>query len=125
MTRFRFSLVLAAVALYAPVAGAAQLDKDSCARLKTEQTQLEQGGARGSMVRGPEWAKSNLPADKLENIRRLIEVDEQLLFRCGGKPLVALPGDPDPAETPRPAPAKAAKQPPAAKKAPDAEKKKA
>lgn len=125
MTRFGFSLVIAAVVVHAPAASAAQLDKDSCAKLKAEQTQLEQGGARGSMVRGPEWAKSNLAPDKLENVRRLIEVDEQLLFRCGGKPLVLLPGDPDPAETPKGPPAKAVKPPPAVKKVPDTEKKKA
>ena len=115
--------------LHAPATRAAQLDKDSCAKLKTEQGQLEQGGTRGSMVRGPEWAKSNLAPDKLEVIRRLIEVDEQLLFRCGGRPLVLLPnGDPDPAarevESPKGPPAKAAKPPQAVKKAPDAEKKK-
>jgi hypothetical protein len=124
MTRIGLSLVITAVALHATSVRAAQLDKESCAKLKTEQAQLEQGGVRGSMVRGPEWAKSNLAPDKLDNVRRLIEVDEQLLFRCGGKPLVALPNDPDPAETPKAAPAKTAKPPPAVKKAPDAEKKK-
>ena len=129
MTRIGLSLVIAALLLHAPATRAAQLDKDSCAKLKTEQGQLEQGGTRGSMVRGPEWAKSNLAPDKLEVIRRLIEVDEQLLFRCGGRPLVLLPnGDPDPAareiESPKGPPAKAAKPPQAVKKAPDAEKKK-
>ena len=129
MTRIGLSLVIAALLLHAPATHAAQLDKDSCAKLKTEQGQLEQGGTRGSMVRGPEWAKSNLAPDRLEVIRRLIEVDEQLLFRCGGRPLVLLPnGDPDPAarevESPKGPPAKAAKPPQAVKKAPDAEKKK-
>ena len=77
-------------------AHARQIDKDECAKLKTEQTQLEQAGVRGTMVKGAEWAKANLPADKLEQIKRLIELDEQLLFRCGGRPLVVMPSEPDP-----------------------------
>ena len=85
------------------------------------------------MAKGPAWAKANLPPDKLQEVRRLIEVDEQLLFRCQGKPLVLLPSsvDADPVATttdenapdgekpadgeggrqPRPQPAKDAKAP--------------
>ena len=132
MTRSGISLVIAALLLQAPATRAAQLDKDSCAKLKTEQAELEQSGTRGSMGRGPEWAKANLAPEKLEQIRRLIEVDEQLLFRCGGRPLVLLPSDPDPAarevegkDGATAPPAKAARPPDAAKKIPDAEKKQA
>ena len=107
--------------LQAPAARAAQLDKDGCAKLKTEQGQLEHAGTRGSMAKGPEWAKANLAPDKLDQIRRLIEVDEQLLFRCHGRPLVNLPKDPtdpDPAarEPGTDAAGKAAKAPKAPKK---------
>jgi len=80
--------------LVAPVGGdvrAAPLDAQGCARLKEEQGQLEQSGVRASMAKGPEWAKGNLPPDKLEQIKRLIDVDAQLVFRCHGKPLVQLP----------------------------------
>jgi hypothetical protein len=92
-----------AIALSFAEVGAAPLDAESCARLKGEQTLLEHSGARGNMLRGPQWAKANLTADKLGQIRRLIEVDEQLLFRCrGGKALVELPPEPeaDPAAAP-------------------------
>ena len=124
MTRSGISLVIAALLLQGSAARAAQLDKDSCAKLKTEQAQLEQGGTRGSMGKGPEWAKVNLAPDKLEQIRRLIELDEQLLFRCGGRPLVVIPHDPDPAAREVENKEGAAKGPPAkAAKAPDAEKK--
>src|SRR5437762_6022113 len=124
MTRSGISLVIAALLLQAPATRAAQLDKDRCAKLKTEQAQLEQGGTRGSMGKGPEWAKVNLPPDKLEQIRRLIELDEQLLFRCGGRPLVIIPHDPDPAAREVENKEGATKGPPAkAAKAPDAEKK--
>ena len=123
MTRSGLSLVIAALLLQAPAARAAQLDKDSCSKLKTEQAQLEQGGVRGSLGKGPEWAKANLAPEKLEQVRRLIEVDEQLLFRCGGRPLVLLPSDPDPAargegESKDDAQPKAVKPPAAEKKPP-------
>src|SRR5262249_9652424 len=95
MTRRASSLVMAALLLQAPVSRAAQLDKDACAKLKSEQVELEKDGVRGSLGRGPDWAKANLAPNKIEEVRRLIEVDEQLLFRCGGRPLVALPSDPD------------------------------
>jgi hypothetical protein len=84
------ALVAAALLVHGYAVRAAPLDKDDCAKLKTEQSLLEQDGARGNMGRGPEWAKANLAPDKLEQIRRLIELDEQLLFRCQGKPLVNL-----------------------------------
>src|SRR5262245_48537064 len=95
MMRRASSLVMAALLLQAPVSRAAQLDKDACTKLKSEQVQLEKDGARDGLGRGPDWAKANLGPDKIEQLRRLIEVDEQLLFRCGGRPLVVLPSDPD------------------------------
>jgi hypothetical protein len=100
MTRSGITVLLTALLLQAPATRAAPLDKDGCANLKAEQGQLELAGARGNMAKGPQWAKTNLEPDKLEQIRRLLEVDEQLLFRCQGRPLVQLPKeptDPDPA----------------------------
>jgi hypothetical protein len=89
-TRRSIALLAATLLAHGYAVRAAPLDKDDCAKLKTEQGLLEQNGARGDMSRGPEWAKGNLASDKLEQIRRLIEVDEQLLFRCQGRPLVNL-----------------------------------
>lgn len=63
-------------------AGAAPLDDAACERLKLEQAALLLSGARENMAQGPDWAKANLTASKLKDIARLIEVDEQLLFRC-------------------------------------------
>jgi hypothetical protein len=115
MTRSGITLLVAAFLLHLPAARGAPLDKDGCANLKAEQGQLEQAGTRGNMAKGPQWAKTNLEPSKLEQIRRLLEVDEQLLFRCQGKPLVDLPKDPtdpDPAaREPGTEPAKAAKAP--------------
>jgi hypothetical protein len=90
MTRGGIALCAAALLVPTLALRAAPLDKDGCTKLKVEQSQLEQSGTRGSMGRGPEWAKANLAPEKLDQIRRLIEVDEQLLFRCQGRPLVNL-----------------------------------
>jgi hypothetical protein len=70
---------------------ATPLDPDACAKLKVEREGLEQAGVRGNMAKGPQWAKANLASDKLEQIRRLIDLEGQLLFRCSGQRLVELP----------------------------------
>ena len=97
------TLVLTALLLQGTGAQAANLDKDTCARLEEEQSKLEKAGVRATLAKGAAWAKDNLPLDKLQEVRRLIEVDEQILFRCQGKPLVLLPSsvDADPVVRPR------------------------
>lgn len=101
MMRAGLTLVLTAVLLQAIGAQAATLDKDTCTRLEEEQTALEKTGVRTTLAKGAAWAKDNLPLDKLQEVRRLIEVDEQILFRCQGRPLVLLPSsvDADPAQS--------------------------
>jgi hypothetical protein len=89
----RLVLSLAALLLALPGAMASPLDKEECDKLKLEQGQLEQEGVRANMAKGPEWAKGNLKPEQLEQLRRAIEVDGQLLFRCNGRPLVTLPKD--------------------------------
>lgn len=68
--------------LCAPMPAAAALDAEACTRLKREQEQLTAAGVKEAMARGPEWAKANLPADRLEQIRQFIAIGEQLLFQC-------------------------------------------
>jgi hypothetical protein len=101
MMRAGLTLVLTAMLLQASAARAATLDKDTCVRLEEEQNTLEKAGVRTTLAKGAAWAKDNLPLDKLQQVRRLIEVDEQILFRCQGKPLVLLPSsvDADPVVT--------------------------
>jgi hypothetical protein len=113
-----------ALLLQVGVANAASLDKETCDKLKVEQAQLEGTGVRGTMAKGPEWAKANLAADKLGEIKRLLELDELLLFRCQGRPLVVLPPEVELDPAARAAEGKEdgqetdAKAPAAAKKAP-------
>lgn len=84
-----------AFALFDTGVRAEPLDAATCGLLKGEQGRMEQTGVRSSMDKGPAWAKSNLAADKLDQIRRLMELDEQLLFRCSARNLVELPPDAD------------------------------
>ena len=129
MTRSGLSLVIAALLLQAPAARAAQLDKDSCAKLKTEQAparagrharQHGQGPGVGQGQPGTRQARADPPADRGG---RAIAVP--LRRPAAG---AAAQGDPDPAarevESPKGPPPRPAKPPQAVKKAPDAEKKK-
>src|SRR5262245_36841264 len=91
MTRSGLGLFAIGLLAQMGVAAAASLDKETCEKLKGELAQIEGLGTRGNMAKGPVWAKANLSADKLAEIKRLIEVDELLLFRCQGRQLVILP----------------------------------
>lgn len=68
--------------LFEPSA-AAPLDSDACAALRKEYDALVAAGAKADMSRGAEWAKTSLPPERLERIKRLIDAEEQLSFRCG------------------------------------------
>jgi len=132
MTMGRSLLLLGAAVLALARVHAAPLDADSCAQLKIEHSQLELGGVEMDMANGPEWAKANLAPEKLERIRRFIELKEQVLFRCRDKSLVNQPLENDSASAPNaggkdkkktapnaarpPGAAKKTKAPPAARK---------
>lgn len=98
--------VAAWIALSVP-ADAARLAADACETLKAEQDQLAQSGVRDDMQRGPQWAKANLPTARLGRIKRLIEVEEQIAFRCLHPRVAATPAPAAPAaaapDQPKPA----------------------
>ncbi len=83
MRRSRIAWGLVLLAVGSSAAWAEGLDKGSCNVLKAELAGLVGLGTRDDMERGPEWAKANLSDKKLQDIFRLIEVEEQLEFRCG------------------------------------------
>jgi len=83
MRRSRIAWGLVLLAVGSTAAWAEGLDKGSCNVLKAELAGLVGLGTRDDMERGPEWAKANLSDKKLQDIFRLIEVEEQLEFRCG------------------------------------------
>lgn len=91
------SLAGAALMLTALVSAvpAAQLDEQTCSRLKSEIVQLEGQGVRENIARGAAWGKANLDRAKLEQVKKLIEADEAVAFRCPRpKPAPAV-ADPD------------------------------
>lgn len=70
------------LAICAIHAVAAPLDAEVCERLQQEQVDLTRAGVKQDMAKDPTWAAANLTQDKLNRIQRLIEVEEQLAFRC-------------------------------------------
>ncbi len=82
-------MVAVAVCAVAPaVAFATKLDNAACAALTDERNAITATGVKADMERGPEWAKANMPPERLQSALRLLEVEDQLEFRCGrrGKP---------------------------------------
>lgn len=62
---------------------AAPLAKDACDALKTEQDALVTSGIKDDLAKGADWARGNLKPQRLQEIARFIELEEQLNFRCG------------------------------------------
>lgn len=79
---------------------AAPLAPEICNNLKSEIAALEQDGLRAAIARGPETAKSALTSDQLNQIRRLLDADAQLKFRCPANQAASLLKDVAPEENP-------------------------
>jgi len=75
--------LLTACVAASSAAFAAPLDKGACEQLQAEKATLV--GLRIDQVfaRGPDWAKANLVPSDLDLVKRYIDLDEQLKFRCG------------------------------------------
>ena len=79
---------------------ATPLEKEVCSDLKEEHGQLVAAGAKANMERGPAWAKAKLQPDQIKQIERIINVEEQLAFRCPQpKPPLEQAENPAPAAT--------------------------
>lgn len=61
---------------------ATPLDKSACTALVSELEALVSTGLRDDIERGPEWAKKNLSNERVRNALRLLEVEDQIEFRC-------------------------------------------
>lgn len=84
MPSIRFTAVLF-IAWLLPVAAHAtkpKLDKDTCTQLRLEQTKSLKSGIVNDISKGPEWAKTNLSADRVREIARYIKLDEEVRFGC-------------------------------------------
>lgn len=79
----RFSYVfLAGLVLDMTTAAANPLDEDACKRLQTERLALTVLGMDRYFAKGADWAKANLTVADLDQLKRYLDVYEQLKFRC-------------------------------------------
>ncbi len=83
MGRLRIAWALVCLAASSGGVWATSLDKSACHDLNTQLAAMLAAGVRDDMERGPEWAKANLTPERLAHVERLIEIEEQLEFRCG------------------------------------------
>jgi hypothetical protein len=91
-------LVAGTTPLIGAVAVAEPLDKQSCANLQNQRKQLFNADMQAALDQGPDWVKKHLTDEAIERVRRFLDVEEQIQFRCRGggvdKP-VAKPIDTD------------------------------
>ena len=84
--RLLLSGLVAAAALAATaaisIAPAAPLDKETCEQLKREAVEFEKLGTRDHLTKGAAWGKANLKSAQLDQVKKLIEIDEAIAFRC-------------------------------------------
>jgi hypothetical protein len=60
----------------------AKLDADACAALRLEEIKFRQSGIVADMSKGAAWGKANLSSDRLRDIERYLQLDEQVQFGC-------------------------------------------
>lgn len=92
-TRVAFVLMLSAAS---GSVHAAKLDKEACAGLASELAAITATGIKAEMERGPDWGKANMSADRLRDVRRVLELEDELQFRCGARGIYK-PAEPAPA----------------------------
>lgn len=77
------TLTLALVAASATAVFAEKLDKSACKHLRIDLADMLASGIEKDMERGSEWAKANLAPAQLADIKRFLQLQDQLEFRCG------------------------------------------
>ena len=85
MSAFRRICRVMAFLLLVPSAAFAtdpKLDAVTCTELRLEHLKSVELGLYADFQRGPEWAKSNLPVERLRDLELFIQLDEQVKFGC-------------------------------------------
>ena len=77
-------LIAGAAPLIGPGALAEPLDRESCAGLQSERKQLFNADMQAALDQGPDWVKKHLTDEAIERVRRFLDVEEQIQFRCRG-----------------------------------------
>ena len=80
--RLLLGLLCAGLSSAAGPARAGMHDAETCRRIKTEHDSLGASGIREMLPKGPDWAKSNLTKERLDQARRFLALDEDMRFRC-------------------------------------------
>jgi hypothetical protein len=65
-------------------AHAEPLDRESCLKLRAEQSKLLTREMRAALERGPDWVKDHLNTGEIEKVREFLAVEETIEFRCRG-----------------------------------------
>lgn len=89
--------ISAAAALIGSVAVdavAEPLDKESCAKLQIERKQLFNADMKAALNEGPDWVKKHLNVEAIGRVRRFLQVEELIQFRCRGGGVARPPGCP-------------------------------
>ena len=81
--------LLAALCALSSNLRAEPLSHSACEALKSEHQSLAADGIKTDLARGPEWAEKNLGQLRLQQVARVIEIEEQLAFRCKGTAIAA------------------------------------
>ena len=77
-------LIAGATPLIGLGAVAEPLDRESCAGLQNERKQLFNADMQAALDQGPDWVKKHLTDEAIERVRRFLDVEEQIQFRCRG-----------------------------------------
>ena len=77
-------LVSCSVTVLAWRAAAEPLDKASCASLASDRKKLFTRSMQAALDRGPDWVKEHLNDQEIEQVRKFLDVEAQIEFRCRG-----------------------------------------
>lgn len=66
-----------------------KIDPETCNALRLEEIKFRQSGILDDMSKGAAWAKANLSQERLRNIERYLQLDEQVQFGCRDAKLTA------------------------------------
>ena len=77
-------LIAGATPLIGLGAVAEPLDRESCATLQNERKQLFNADMQAALDQGPDWVKKHLTDEAIERVRRFLDVEQQIQFRCRG-----------------------------------------
>lgn len=92
MAHFKCARVILSLAvIIAPLsmAWALPMAPEACDRARSEQAVLSSQGVASEVAKGGDWGRANLGPDRLAQVARWIELEEQILFKCPRPPIEA------------------------------------